>query len=174
MTREGWDNLHAALRLFMDRCKDFLRQQDAESLLREELVSTGPYAALMVLMSRSPQYKSRFAPEILEAILRGPHQSLVLARDVLRSLPRTVLEEQVPGLLAGMLEGGDDHEYSRAAEIVVELRLDKALVITRTMGLSQLDADIREIIRDLENVEHDPLRWGRLVHEWPLMGVENE
>jgi hypothetical protein len=128
----------------------------------------------MLLMTQSPQFRSEFLPEILEAVIRGPHQSLLLARDVFRSLPRAALEERVAAVLAGLLEAADDYEYSRAAEILVELRLREPLDVMRSMGRSHPDAEIREVIRSLDNVEKDPLRWGRLVQEWPIVEVEDE
>jgi hypothetical protein len=102
------------------------------------------------------------------AVIDGPHQSLLLARDVFRSLPRAVLEGSMPNVLPDLLRSADDHQYSRLAEILVETRLREGLDVLRSMARSHNDADIRDLLSDLENVEEDGERWGRLVHEWPI------
>ena len=119
----SWDDVGVALRLFLDRSRSVLRQPDGKVSLREALVGAEPYGALLLLMTRDPGFRSEFLREILMAVIDGPHQSLLLARDVFRSLPRAVLEESMPNALPDLLRSADDHPYSRLAEILVETRL---------------------------------------------------
>ena len=164
----SWDDVGVALRLFLDRSRSVLRQPDGKVSLREALVGAEPYGALLLLMTRDPGFRSEFLREILMAVIDGPHQSLLLARDVFRSLPRAVLEESIPNILPDLLRSADDHRYSRLAEILVETRLREGLEVLRSMAGSRNDADLRDLVSDLENVEDDGQRWGRLVQEWPI------
>jgi hypothetical protein len=165
---DQWDEVGVALRLFLDRSHAVLRQPDGKASLREALVGAQPYKALLLLMTRSPDFRSEFLREILMAVIDGPHRSLLLARDVVRSLPRAVLEETTPDILADLLRSADDYRFSRAAEILVETRLRDGLEVFRSMARNHNDADIRDLVSDLENVEEDEQRWGRLVQEWPI------
>lgn len=163
-----WPSVAAPLRGFLDGAEQFVKEPGGEDALRQVLASPRPFAALSFLMMRPPSYRATYLREVLAAVVRGPHQSLLLARDVLRSLPRSVLEDGVPVILSELLESADDDVYSRVAEVVVELRLDVALEVLRLASEGHPDEDISELHDDLEGVENDPSRWGRLVQEWPI------
>ena len=170
MKDQGWNRVVLALREFLERGREFMTRPEADEVLREQLRSASPNGALFLLKTHGATFRAQYLTEILEAIVRGPQQSLVLARDVMRSLPRGVLEERVPDLIAASLEAADDYAYARAGEILVELRLNELLDVLRAMGTS--DADIRWVVDSLENVEQDPRRWGRLVQAWPIVSDE--
>jgi hypothetical protein len=64
-------------------------------LIRKSLVGTRPEAALLLLLTRGYDYREGFLPELLVTVADGPSSTLLLARDVLRSLRRNVLETRV-------------------------------------------------------------------------------
>jgi hypothetical protein len=161
---------------FVDTCRSLHDQANAiifvdenrDRLIREALVGTSPGAALFLLLTRSFDYRERFLPEILVAVADGPSRDLLLARDVLRSLRRGVLEKQVPEEIRRLLLQGDDARYDRIAELIVELRLDSALQVLRDVGHERDDPNLLDIVNSLGAVETDNRRWGRLVVEWPI------
>lgn len=170
VSASDWPSVAGPLRDFLDAAEQFVKEPGGEDSLRQVLTSPRPFAALSFLMMKSSTYRAAYLPEILAAVARGPHQSLLLARDVLRSLPRSVLEDDVPVILSEMLETADEDVYSRVAEVVVELRLDRALGVLRLASGGHPDEDISELHDDLDGVENDLSRWGRLVQEWPIRG----
>ena len=103
----------------------------------------------------------------------GPSRDLLLARDVLRSLRRGVLEKQVPEEIRRLLLLGDDARYDRIAELIVELRLDSALQVLRDVGRERDDPNLLDVVNSLGAVETDNRRWGRLVVEWPIEEVND-
>lgn len=72
------------------------------------------------------------------------------------------------GILSEMLKTADEDEYRRLAEVVVELRLGRTLEVLRLAARGHADQEIRDLHDDLEGVENDGSRWGRLVEEWPI------
>jgi hypothetical protein len=157
---------------------DFLAQvnevvgQEGEGTLKSELTGESPFTAIVALFVRDPGFRSGFLPEILLAIERGPSKSLLAARDLLRTLPRGVLEERVPGELQNLLSDADEEDYARLGEVFVELRLASALQVLRSFARDSDNDDIRSRMGELDGVEHDTSRWGRLVQEWPVRETE--
>lgn len=160
------------LRDFLDGAEALVKEPGGEDGLRGELRSGRPFAALAFLVMTSPTFRAAYLPEILAAVASGPHQSLLIARDVLRSVPRAVLEDGVPRILPEVLRAGDEDVFSRMAEVVVELRLDVALEILRRAAEGHSNGEVRRLHDELEGVERDPGRWGRLVQEWPIRGAD--
>lgn len=163
-----WLSVAVPLRDFLDGAEEFVAEPGGEARLRDALKSGQPFAALAFLTMKSPSYRAAYLREILEAVALGPHQSLLLARDVLRSVPRSVLEAGVPVILSEMLETADEHVYRRVAEVVIELRLGSALGVLRLASERHSEEDISELHDELEGVDNDLSRWGRLVQEWPI------
>lgn len=163
-----WQSVAVPLRDFLDGADRFVKEPGGEDGLREALRSGRPFAALAFLVMRSPSYRAAYLPEILTAVASGPHQSLLLARDALRSLPRAALEDGVPASLPEMLRAADEDVFSRLAEVVVELRLGAALEILRRAAKDHPNEEVRDLHDELAGVENDPGRWGRLVQEWPI------
>jgi hypothetical protein len=145
-----------------------MNDENGDRLIRDALVGTRPGAALMLLLTRSFDYRERFLPEILVAVADGPSSTLLLARDVLRSLRRSVLENQVPQDIRRLLLQGDDARYDRIAELIVELRLESALQLLRDIGRERDDPSVLDVVNSLDAIETDDSRWGRLVVEWPI------
>ncbi len=83
-----------------------------------------------------------------------------------------MLEDGVPVVLSEMLRSTDAETYRRAAEAVVELRLDGAPAVLRVASQGYADAEIGELHHDLDGVEQGPSRWGRLVQEWPIRDAD--
>ena len=161
---------------FVDTCRSLhdqanaiiIHEENGDRLIRDALVGTSPGPALFLLLTRSFDYRERFLPEILVAVADGPSRDLLLARDVLRSLRRGVLEKQVPEEIRRLLLLGDDARYDRIAELIVELRLDSALQVLRDVGRERDDPNLLDVVNSLGAVETDNRRWGRLVVEWPI------
>ena len=147
------------MRQFLARAHDVARTPEGEQILRRELVGVSPLAALLFLASQGPSYRAKFVAEILLAVERGPTNCLLISRDVLRNLSRAVLEERVPAIVMDLLPDADDQDYARLSEIIVELRLSKALHVLRSMGRSHEDEEIRFGVMDLDGVENDERRW---------------
>lgn len=164
----GWTEVARTFRGFLDQAHALLRREDGEIDLRKALTSPQPFSALVFLTVQSPQFRSRFVYEVLVAVMRGPQSSLLLARDVLRGMPRNVLEDRVPKLLDDLLARADDQDYARLAEVTIEMRLANALRALRTGAEGHSNEEVRQLRQDLDAVEEDPARWGRLVSEWPI------
>ncbi len=164
----GWHVLAGPFRDFVDDAEALVGEADGALALRAALTSAQPFSALTFLMMKPASYRVAYLPEILAAVARGPAQALLLSRDVLRCLPRADLEDQVPVLLDGILQMGDDDVFRRTAEVIVELRLTSALVVLRRAAAGHPDEEIRQLHRELGDVEDDVARWGHLVSEWPI------
>lgn len=172
MGNDRWPDFVDACKRFSELAQGVVNDESGASLIRETLVGTRPGPALMLLLTRSFDYRERFLPEILVAIADGPASTLLLARDALRSLRRDVLERRVPEEMRPILLQGDDEHYSRLAEVIVELRLESALHLLREIGRERGDPDILEVVNWHEGIETDESRWGRLVVEWPIVQVD--
>lgn len=164
----SWQALTHPFRAFFDDAEALVGAIDGRLALRAALESTQPFSALTFLMMKPPSYRVTYLPEILAAIAHGPSQSLLLARDVLRCLPRADLEDGVPDFLDDLLQIGGEDAYDRLSEVIIELRLQSALLVLRRSAVDHPDDEVRELHRDLEDVENDSARWGRLVSEWPI------
>jgi hypothetical protein len=171
MTKDpGPRELGDSLRVFLDEAQSAFGSVAGEARLRTELVGPRPFVSLVFLMCRSPDFRARFVGEVLEAICGGPSTSLLLARDVLRSMPRSTLEQTLPGHADRILRSADEQTYSRLFEIIVELRLAEAAAVIRDWARSHADEEIGVLGESLDSIEEDPSRWGRLVSEWPIRG----
>jgi hypothetical protein len=163
-----WQAAADPLRTFLEEAEQLVAEPGGEAGLRDALTGQQPFVPLAYLAMKSPDVKARYLPEILAAVADGPHQSLLLARDVLRSVPRSVLENEVPAILPGVLGPAGEDSYRRVAEVVVELRLDASLTALRSMAADHPDAEVRECLVAFAGVEGDGSRWGRQVQEWPI------
>ena len=168
MKQDRWAQFVDIYGSFHDQANAIMDDENGDRLIRDALVGIRPGAALLLLLTRSFDYRERFLPEILVAVADGPSSTLLLARDVLRSLRRSVLEKQVPEEIRRLLLQGDDARYDRIAESIVELRLESALQVLRDVGRERNDPSVLDIVNSLDAVETDDSRWGRLVVEWPI------
>ena len=168
MRQDRWVQFVDIYRSFYDQANAIIDDENGDRLIRDALVGARPGAALLLLLTRGFDYRERFLPEVLAAVADGPSSTLLLARDVLRSLRRGVLEKQMPEEIRRRLLQGDDARYDRIAELIVELRLDSALQVLRDVGREMDDPNLLDIVNSLDAVETDNKRWGRLVVEWPI------
>jgi hypothetical protein len=169
MSGERWTKFVDAYARFFEQTRLVVNDENGDAVIRDALVGTEPGPALLLLLTRDFDYRARFLPEILVAVAAGPSSSLLLARDALRSLRRSVLESRIPEEIRSVLIRGDDATYARLAEVIVELRLESALLVLRDVGRERTDPNILDVVRSLGGVETDESRWGRLVVEWPIV-----
>jgi len=174
MSQARWAQFMDEYRRFHDQTNAIMNDENGDRLIRDALVGARPGPVLLLLLTRSFDYRERFLPEILLAVTDGPSSSLLLARDVLRSLRRSVLERQLPEEIRPLLLQGDDGCYDRIAELIVELRLESALHVLREIGRERNDPNILDVVESLVGVESDNGRWGRLVVEWPIVEVNGQ
>lgn len=148
--------------------RSFGASPDADAVLRRELAGRAPLPALLYLMTRGPDERAAFLPELLVALVTGPTNLILVVRDVIRCCPRSALEEGMPSAMEPLLATGDDEAFYRISEVLVELRLDAALDHLVELARHHSDPDIRDLVRSNEGIAGDPQRWGRLVQEWPI------
>lgn len=166
-----WRGFRERADAFMEASRSLGAAPDADAILRHELVSRAPLPALLYLMTREPGVRAEYLPELLEALTRGPTNLIPLVRDVIRCCPRAALEAGIPSAMEPLLASGDDEEFYRISEVLVELRLDAALERLIELADHHSDPDVRDLVSTNDGIASDPQRWGRLVQEWPIRGA---
>lgn len=157
--------LNRATREFLRCVHELRRRDDSAGLMRDELrrYSNVP---LIAMLAAKPANLVEFFPELVMQLCTGRVEGIEAARDLIRLLPKAEVEGLLVADLQALVDGFDADEISQLADIVIELGLTEGLACIRlhlgAIGGSESD----ELLRDLEAVENDPMRWRRARSEW--------
>ena len=136
-----------------------------------ELLRIDPVLAcmLMFIMPGEDQRVQIIEPLLVALAATGEH-SIMILRDIFRSLPRSAIERELPEALRCVLSYGPDADgLNRLFEMVVEVRATESLELLRAHVAGSDDTDFLFLLEASEGIEHDEACWGRLVQEWPVV-----
>lgn len=146
------DALNAATLAFNEAVMAFCREPDYLELMRQQLRSFSP-VPLLVMASRPFGHVWALFPELVLNLCQGSASSIDLARNVIRTLPKSEVERRVVADLEPLVEGMTADELAQLADLLIEMGLAGAVERVRTYAAEQVDDEMRELADDLDGVE---------------------
>ena len=144
--------LKAATRAYNDAVMAFGREPDFLELMRQRLRAFSS-VPLMLIISRPFDQTLEFFPELVLNLCRGSAGGIALARNIIRTLPKSEVERRVVADLESLVEGMDADEVAQLSDLLIELGLPAAVERVRSFAAGQADAEMRQLADDLEGVE---------------------
>jgi hypothetical protein len=149
--------MNAATRAYNDAAMAFAQVPDYLEMMRLQLreFSSVP---LMLMISRPFRDALEFFPELVLNLCRGSASSIDLARNMIRTLPKSEVERRVVADLESLVEGVNADELTQLSDLLIELGLSAAVARVGAYAAGQ-DEEMRRLAEDLEGVERDTSRW---------------
>ena len=156
--RRSVEALDAATRAYDDAVMAFGREPDSPEWMRRQLreFSSVP---LMLMISRPFGHTLEFFPGLILNLCRGSASSIALARNLIRTLPKSEVERRVVADLESLVEGMNADEVAQLSDLSIELGLSAAVARVAAYAAGQPDDELRLLAEDLEGVEGDESRW---------------
>lgn len=150
--------LNAATRAYDDAVMAFGREPDSPELMRQQLreFSSVP---LMLMISRPFGHTLEFLPELILNLCQGSASSIELARNLIRTLPKSEVERRVVADLESLVDGMNADEVAQLSDLLIELGLSAAVARVAAYAAGQPTDEMRRLAEDLEGVEGDKSRW---------------
>jgi hypothetical protein len=150
--------MNAATRAYNDAAMEFGRVPDYLAMMRQQLreFSSVP---LMLMFSRPFGHSLDFFPELVLNLCQGSASSIDLARNLIRTLPKSEVERRVVADLESLAEGMNVDELTQLSDLLIELGLSAAVARVAAYAAGQPDGEMRRLAEDLDGVEQDASRW---------------
>jgi len=150
--------LVAAHREYSASVSRFLADERAMRWLKEMLANFS-LAALTVAATAELQFKIDLLPELVLNLCQGRPAEVVLARNAIRSLPKSEVERRVAFQMPEIFERMNADELSQLADLLVELGLATAVEGLARYAAVQPDPEMLRLAEELDGVQHDDSRW---------------
>lgn len=155
---ESVEALIAATRAYNDAAMAFRREPDFLELMRHQLRAFSP-VPMMLMLSRPFGQALEFLPELVLNLCQGRADGIELARNLIRTLPKSEVEHRVVADLESLVEGMNADEVAQLSDLLIELGLSAAVARVRVYAAGQADEEMRRLAEDLDGVEQDESRW---------------
>lgn len=118
--------LNAATRTYNDAVMAFGREPDSAERMRQQLreFSSVP---LMLMISRPFGHTLEFFPKLILNLCQGSASSIELARNLIRTLPKSEVERRVVADLESLVGGMNADEVAQLSDLLIELGLSEAV-----------------------------------------------
>jgi hypothetical protein len=150
--------MNAATRAYDDAVMAFGQVPDHLEMMRQQLRNFSS-VPLMLMISRPFGDVLEFFPELVLNLCRGSASSIYLARNMIRTLPKSEVERRVVADLESLVEGVNAGELMQLSDLLIEFGLSAAVARVRAYAAGQADEEMRRLAEDLEGVERDASRW---------------
>jgi len=150
--------LNAATRAYDDAVMAFGREPDSLEWMRQQLreFSSVP---MVLMISRPFGQTLEFFPELILNLCQGNASSIEVARNLIRTLPKSEVERRVVADLESLVDGMNADEVAQLSDLLIELGLSAAVARVAAYAATQPDDEMRLLAEDLEGVEGDTSRW---------------
>ena len=150
--------LNAATRAYEEAAIAFGREPGYVELIRQQLRKFSS-APLVLIISRPTSHAIQFFPELVLNLCQGTSIGIDLARNIIRTLPKSEVEQRVVADLESLVGGMSGDELSQLSDLLIELGLSAAVDRVTTYATAQTDDEMGQLAEELEGVEDDPTRW---------------
>lgn len=150
--------LNAATRAYDAALKEFCADPDYMELMRQQLreFSSVP---LVLMATRPPWPAIEFFPELVLNLCQGSAAGVPLARNLIRTLPKSEVERRVVADLESLVAGMNADELAQLSDLLIEVGLPAAVARVAAYAAGQNDEEMRRLAEDLDGVEQDTSRW---------------
>ncbi|MGB3410888.1 MAG: hypothetical protein WBA45_06780 [Microthrixaceae bacterium] len=149
--------LNAATRAYNDAVMAFGNEPDHRELMRQRLRAFSS-VPLMLMASRPYRHALGFFPELVLNLCQGRAASIELARNIIRTLPKSEVESRVVTDLESLVEGMSADEVAQLSDLLIELGLSAAVDRVRSYAADQSEEEMHQLAEDMEGVERS-WRW---------------
>ena len=155
--RQRIDALNAASRVFEAAVEEFHQDADYMAMMRTMLRNFS-VVPLRIIATRPYRHTLELFPELVLNLCQGRVASIDLARNIIRTLPKSEVERRVVADLESLVEGMDADEVAQLSDLLIELGLSAAVERVRSYAASQPDEAMHLLAESLEGVERS-WRW---------------
>lgn len=150
--------LDAATRAYDAAVMRFATEDNHLELMRQSLREHSS-VPLMLIASRPFGSTMELFPELVLNLCQGSSAGIYLAANIIRTLPKTDVEQRVVTELEALVDGMEADELGQLSDLLIELGIAAAVERVAAYAAARSDADMRRLAEDLQGVELDGTRW---------------
>ena len=151
------ERLEEANAAYRAATRPLLERHDAFELIRDEM-RAGKSSPFLLVLSHPYPRRVELLPELVHTACSGRPVPMALATDLIRTLPKSAVEQLIVSDLERLVEGMTVDEVEQLVSVVIELGLPSAIERIRSYARHGSD-DMQSLADRIDGVELDPAAW---------------